>query len=298
MLEGESGGSVHGVERLNFSGFPSISVAHVATTVGKMPGSIQIVAIRGIPIRIHFTLLVLFGMFVYHLGPIGVPAALLLFTSTLLHELGHAFVAQRAGLPISSIELHLLGGTALMQAPKRPRHELVIALAGPAVSLGLGLVGLLLAWALGVPLTARADRLQDLLPFFVVVNLGMAVFNLLPALPMDGGRVLRALLALRRDNVVATRLAARVSRVLALSFVLLGATVQGWTFVLFGVVIYWLAGREVRAAEYEVWRASEEARLRSWIEQMSRQGLGSVWPPRSVRSVSRPSDPAGPVIDV
>ena len=107
-----------------------------------------------------------------------------------------------------------------------------------------------------------------------------------------------ALLALRRDNVVATRLAARVSRVLALSFVLLGATVQGWTFVLFGVVIYWLAGREVRAAEYEVWRASEEARLRSWIEQMSRQGLGSVWPPRSVRSVSRPSDPAGPVIDV
>ncbi len=269
-----------------------------------MFGSIQIATVRNIPLRIHFTLLILFGLFVYHLGPLGVPAALLLFTSTFLHELGHAVVAQRCGIPISSIELHLLGGTALMQSPKRPTQELAIALAGPLVSLALGLLGVVASYALGLRLGPPV-ALIDLVPYFAAVNLGMAIFNLLPALPMDGGRVLRALLSLKRDPLVATRMAARVSRVIALAFVLLGATQGGWTLVLFGVVIFWLAGREVRAAELVRWRAQyaqqQQQVLAEMMARMAGAGVRGMWPPEGQRPRGpRHGDPGagGPVIDV
>lgn len=265
-----------------------------------MLGSIQIATVRNIPIRIHFTLVILFGLFVYHLGPLGVPAALLLFASTFLHELGHAVVAQRCGIPISSIELHLLGGTALMHPPKRPMQELVIALAGPLVSLALGLTGAAVSYAVGLRLGVPG-ALVDLLPYFAAVNLGMAIFNLLPALPMDGGRVLRALLSLRRDPLVATRIAARISRVIALVFLLFGVTQGAWTLGLFGVVIFWLAGREVRAAELVVWRAQQAEQQRMLLEMVARAtGLRGMWPPDPQRPRSAHGDPGagGPVIDV
>lgn len=271
-----------------------------------MFGSIQIASVRGIPIRIHLTLLLLFALFVYQLGPLGVPAALLLFVSTFLHELGHSVVAQKNGIPISSIELHVLGGTALMHPPERPAQELAIALAGPLVSLTLGLAGSAAAYALGLPLVPPRT-LVDLLPFFAAVNLGMALFNLIPALPMDGGRVLRALLSMskKRDALEATRIAARISRVLALTFVLFGATTGAWTLCILGVVIYWLAGREVRAAQLIAWRArhaeQQAAQQRVLMELLARASGGRMWPPppQRPRVPSQHADPAaGPIIDI
>src|SRR5688500_2426691 len=100
-----------------------------------MFGSIKIADIRGIPIRVHFTLLIVFLMLVLELGVLGFPAGILLFASVLAHELGHAVVAQRYGIGIAGIDLHLLGGTALMRgSPSEPKQEIAIALAGPAVS--------------------------------------------------------------------------------------------------------------------------------------------------------------------
>lgn len=264
-----------------------------------MLGSIQIGTVRGIPIRIHFTLFVLFAIFVHWAGPIGALVALVVLVSTFLHELGHALVAQRQGVQIASIELHLLGGMAMAQAARLPGQELAIALAGPAVSLALGLAGSAASYALGLPLTTPRAW-PDLLPFFGAVNLGMAVFNLIPALPMDGGRVLRALLARRRPLLEATELAARVSRMIALSLVLLGAVQRHWLVVVFGVVIYWLAGREVRAARRLAWLADNEARARALMDMLSRTGgLRELWPPPHARPQVRRDDPAaGPIIDI
>lgn len=260
-----------------------------------MLGSIQIATIRGIPIRIHLTLFIVVIILVSQLGILGLPAGLLLFGSVLAHELGHSIVAQRYGIPIASIDLHLLGGTALMQGlPRRPRQELWIALAGPLVSLSLGLFGAALVLLLQVRVGIQARTLLDLIPFFAAVNLGMALFNLIPALPMDGGRVLRALMAERTDVVTATKRAARISRVISVTFVLFGIYIGGWTLSLLGVVLFSMAGHEVRIAEAQAWRDSEAERTRAFVEYVTARGFSPPWPPPSVRN----SEPSGPVIDV
>ena len=98
-----------------------------------MFGSIKLFTVRGIPIRAHFTALLLVVLLVADMGAFGVPAGLLLMLSILLHELGHALMGRRFGVQTRSIDLHILGGTAFMQdMPKKPRHEILIALAGPA----------------------------------------------------------------------------------------------------------------------------------------------------------------------
>jgi Zn-dependent protease/CBS domain-containing protein len=136
-------------------------------------------------------------------------AAVLFFASILLHELGHALQARRDGIAIGSINLWAFGGVAqLATQPPSAEAELRMALAGPAVSLVLGAV--LLGAALALPLPAAVD---GVLFWTGQINLYLLVFNLLPALPLDGGRVLRALLwRRRRDLLSATRTAARLGR--------------------------------------------------------------------------------------
>jgi Zn-dependent protease len=215
-----------------------------------MFGSIKIAAIRGIPIRIHFTLLVVFFALVLELGLIGLPAGVLLFASVLAHELGHALIAQRFGISIAGIELHILGGTALMrEQPSSPKQEMAIAIAGPAVSLLLGIVFASITMIGGVDLDFDRISPSQLLPYLAAVNFAMAVFNLIPALPMDGGRVLRAALAMRMPTVRATRLAAHVARVFAVLFVGAGLMWGAWTLPLIGVMIFVLSGYEQRLAE-------------------------------------------------
>lgn len=215
-----------------------------------MFGSIKIAAVRGIPIRVHFTLLIVFFMLVLELGWLGLPAGFLLFSSVLAHELGHAFVAQRYGIGIAGIDLHLLGGTAMMRGtPAQPKQEMAIAIAGPAVSLALALVFGVFAWAAGISFAFERLGLIELIPYVAAVNLAMAIFNLVPALPMDGGRVLRAALAMKLHPLRATRIAAYIARGFAVGFVLLGLYWAAWTLPLIGAVIWVLAGYEQRIAE-------------------------------------------------
>src|SRR5262249_56979458 len=121
-------------------------------------------------------------------GGAGVVIVCLAFASVLLHELGHAVVARRLGVHVSGIELSFFGGAAKMvQLPRTANHELAIAAAGPAVSLILGGAGIGLGALLHLPVVAMIGW----------INLVIAGFNLIPALPMDGGRILRALLTRR-----------------------------------------------------------------------------------------------------
>jgi Zn-dependent protease len=188
--------------------------------------------IFGFPVEINlsFILLLAFVLLAFG-GPIGVVLVCLAFASVLLHELGHALVARQLGVQVSGIELSFFGGAAKMvQLPRTASHELAIAAAGPAVSLALGGAGLGLAALTGVGLFAWLGW----------TNLIIAGFNLIPALPMDGGRILRALLTRKLDFVRATDAAVAVSRVTAIAFAVIG--LAGWYQLLLLAPLLWIMG--------------------------------------------------------
>ena len=149
---------------------------------------------------------------------VSAATALLFFGSVLAHELSHALVARRFGLRVHGITLFIFGGTTSIDSDSRnPREEALIALAGPATSLVLGLGFIGLAAAIAQP---QASALAGWLG---VINLALGAFNLIPGFPMDGGRVLRALLwRVRGDRLLATRHAAIVGRALAYVLIALG----------------------------------------------------------------------------
>lgn len=162
---------------------------------------------------------------------LGLFAALGLFASVLVHEIGHALTARLYGVEVREITLWFLGGVAQFdELPKGRGAEAVVAIAGPVTSMALGLLfGLLL----GLAGAEGAPALLFVLSYLAVTNAFLALFNLLPALPLDGGRVLRSLLALFLGPLRATRVAVAVSRVIALLLGVWGVL----TFQLFVVII-------------------------------------------------------------
>jgi Zn-dependent protease/predicted transcriptional regulator len=224
----------------------------------------------GIPIKLDFSLFLILPLFAWLIGSqlpmflqtfglaqqpqltegltpylLGLAAAVGLFLSVLVHELGHSFVGQRYGAKIKEITLWLLGGVAQFEEmPKRRGAEAVIAIAGPLTSLALA--GL--AWLVGqtAPLGAATTFV---LIYLMVANLALAVFNLLPALPLDGGRVLRSLLALRLGELRATEISAAISRSLAVLLGIVGLLGFNFFLVLIAFFIYTAVGAE---AQYTV----------------------------------------------
>jgi len=163
---------------------------------------------------------------------LGLLAALGLFAGVVVHELGHSLVAMRYGYPISSITLWIFGGIAnLEEMPENWKQELAIAIAGPIVSIALGLVsyGAFLAAPVGTG-TAQASA-KFLLGYLALMNVALAGFNLLPGFPMDGGRVLRALLARTRPYARATQIAAEVGKLFAIVLGLFGLFGGGGLFL-------------------------------------------------------------------
>jgi Zn-dependent protease len=150
----------------------------------------------------------------------GAVTAIMLFVSVLLHELGHSVVALRFRIPVRSITLFIFGGVAQIAAePPTPLGEFLIAIAGPVVS------GLLAAFfTFTEPLVSGTQPLWALAKYLAYINLALALFNLVPGFPLDGGRVLRAAVwAATRDFRRATVIAANVGRLFALLFIVLGA---------------------------------------------------------------------------
>lgn len=175
-------------------------------------------------------------------------ATLLLFVSVLAHEFGHALVARSQGIPVRGITLFILGGVAqLGREPETPGREAWMAVAGPLVSAALGAAALGAAFLLPGP-----EQVVAVLAYLGVANLALLAFNLLPGFPLDGGRVLRALLwRLTRDVVRATRWAALVGQVFAWGFIALGAAqivLQGSLGGIWLILVGWLMMQAARAS--------------------------------------------------
>jgi stage IV sporulation protein FB len=170
-----------------------------------------------------------------------------LFLCVLLHEFGHILMARRFGIRTPDVLLLPIGGVArLERIPEEPRQETLIALAGPAVTLGiivllylgLGLTGDPVGWS------ARDFGSTTAVKQLFYMNLLLLAFNLVPAFPMDGGRVLRAVLARRMNYVRATRIAATIGQGVAVIGGLAGVYQQEWMWALIGLFIFFAAGQE------------------------------------------------------
>jgi Zn-dependent protease/CBS domain-containing protein len=224
--------------------------------------SIRVGRLAGIPIGVQPLWLAIVALITWSLGAayypdmdpgitpgaayaLGLLSALLLFASILLHELGHAVVARRHGVEIEEIDLWLLGGVARMSGyPKRAEDELRFALAGPAVTLAIA--ALFGALSLALP-ASTPDWLAALVSYQALVNAAILVFNLLPAFPLDGGRVARALLWWRRGDISsATETAAALGR--GLGYGMIGLGVLAFAGGAFGGLWFAVIGLFVVAA--------------------------------------------------
>lgn len=240
--------------------------------------SIRIGSVSGIPIKLGTSFLLIFPLLAFLIGSevgvtvellnrmfgtgidpgpltgglypwiLGLAAALGLFLSVLLHELGHSLVARRYGLDIESITLWFLGGLAqFTELPDDWRHEFWIAVAGPVVSVALG-VAFYGAFDL---LPGDLSTLQFVAGYLAVLNVALAAFNMLPGFPMDGGRVLRALLSRTRSRLQATRIAAAVGKGFAVLLGIAGILSFNLFWVAIAFFIFLAAASETRQVVLE-----------------------------------------------
>lgn len=227
-----------------------------------MGWSWKIGRIAGIDVFVHFTFLLLLAFIgiVYYRehrdiaeALLGVAVIIILFGIVVLHELGHALAARRYGIATRDITLLPIGGVArLERMPEDPKQELVVAIAGPAVNVALAAAALAVMAVLHrMPQADEAITTEgSLLAKFFYFNVMLVLFNLLPAFPMDGGRVLRALLAMRMDYVRATQVAAWVGKAMAIVFGFLGLFGGFSPLLIFIALFVWVgAGQEASMAK-------------------------------------------------
>jgi Zn-dependent protease/predicted transcriptional regulator len=207
-----------------------------------MESQIKLGRIFGIKIGLHYSWLIIALLIAFslaeHFGSMhpdwergviwgmAIITALLFFTAIVAHELSHAIVARRRGLPVRSITLFALGGVAqLEKEAEDATTEFLVSIVGPIASAAIGFLCLLLAWLLGWSLTAAAATtpLMEMLVWLGYINIGLAIFNLLPGFPMDGGRVLRAIVWWNTGSARrATRAASLTGQVVAFTFIIIG----------------------------------------------------------------------------
>ncbi|WP_418285544.1 M50 family metallopeptidase [Halorubrum sp. DTA46] len=234
---------------------------------------LKIGTVVGIPIRLNWTFLIVLPLFAYLIGAqvgaiaevmnatfnagidpaainagltpwvLGLTAALGLFGGVLLHEFGHSLVAMRYGYEIDSITLWLLGGLAsFKEFPEDWKHEFWIAIAGPVVSVAVGVV----CYVVFAFAPVGADAVLFVFGYLALLNVVLAVFNMLPAFPMDGGRVLRALLARSQPHAQATQQAASIGKGFAFVMGLVGLFTFQLLLIVLAFFIYMAASGEAQ----------------------------------------------------
>ncbi len=218
--------------------------------VGMFQGAYEIGRVFGVPIRLDISLIVLAIFLSFQAGSVvvGLMAGVLLMLSVALHELGHTYAALKFGCRVRDITLLLIGGRAtLLDMPREPWKEFVVAISGPLVSGVLWLGGMRLSGLVG----AELPLLGVILFWLAIINRMLFLFNLLPAFPMDGGRLLRAALSQRIGRLRATYIASRVGRILAVLIGIWGLFPFSIFKLLIAIFIYQAAEAEYRMVQME-----------------------------------------------
>jgi len=256
-----------------------------------MQAQIKLGRIFGIEIGLHYSWLIIALLIVLSLvgqffatnpawgaaiiWAVAIITGLLFFAAILLHELSHAAVAKARGLPVRLITLFALGGLALIEKEAADaKTEFWIGLVGPVTSILIGLICLSLAWALGwTPADLPRRPLPAMLVWLGYINIGLAIFNLIPGFPLDGGRVLRAIVWwITGDSARATRSAAWVGQFIAFGFIVLGllrffggAGLGGLWLTLIGWFL--LDAARVSYAQVEITQSLRDVRVREVMTQ-------------------------------
>lgn len=233
-----------------------------------MNKSIQIAKFFGIPVRVHwsFGLLILWVIYMGQSGGMGwqgtmwmVIFFLSLFACIVLHEFGHALSARYYGVKTHDIVLSPIGGIArLDKLPEKPFQEFVVAIAGPLVNVAIAL--LLVPYVfyisdIGLNIIGTQESLfshpVNFLPLLFLLNISLAVFNLLPAFPMDGGRILRALLSIKFGRTKATQLATYLGQAIAIVFLAYGVWNNELVIAFIGIFVFFTAASENRMVKID-----------------------------------------------
>ncbi|ELY59370.1 peptidase M50 [Natronococcus amylolyticus DSM 10524] len=267
--------------------------------------SFRIGSLFGIPIKLDLTFLLVLPLFAYLIGVqiepvttilndvlgagidvgavtggalpwiLGFAAAVGLFVGVVLHELGHSLTAQRYGFPIDSITLWLFGGiAALSEMPEDWRQEFTIAIAGPIVSVLVGVA----SYALFLVTPEAFGGARFVLGYLAVLNVALAIFNMIPAFPMDGGRILRALLARGRSYAQATQQAASIGKMFAVAMGLFGLFAVN--IILIGVAFFVYIAASSEAQQVTMKAAFQDVTVRDIMTTAS--DLHTVEPDASV----------------
>jgi stage IV sporulation protein FB len=255
-----------------------------------MSNSTHIATVFGIPIKVHISLwiilplLALFGPFArMGSGMVwGLAFAVIFFACIALHELGHSFVAIQKGCRVRQILLTPIGGIAMMDSmPDDPKDEILVAAAGPAVSLLLAFFFGFASMFLMVGASRVANPAIILLSSLAFTNFWLAMFNLIPSFPMDGGRIFRAWMVPKVGKLEATRRAAKIGRILAVAFGIVGLFSGSVVLVLIAVFIFFAAGAEYRAVQFQ------ESFMKNIFNAGAQPRPASPPPPRTHRAAPR-----------
>ncbi|MBL8291706.1 MAG: site-2 protease family protein [Bryobacterales bacterium] len=220
-------------------------MASEKSQTARASGTLGEISLFGVPVRFHFTFLFLMAfLLAAGLGSREANMAsdalfvLALFLCVLLHELGHAVTARRYGIKTIEIVMYPIGGVARLEKEAAPKAELVIAFAGPLVNIILGV-----AVVVGASYAGLDQKANELLTRIAAANFYLAGFNLVPAFPMDGGRILRSAIAMVKGEQVATQIASRIGRGLAVMMAIYGI-IAGQIFLLLIALLVFLAATQ------------------------------------------------------
>lgn len=238
--------------------------------LSSMKWSFKVGRIFGIELRVHITffLIVLYAAYIWGVGyEQGWPGAVygaflisMLFICVVIHELSHSRMAQHYGAEVASITLLPIGGVSLLKnMPEEPKKELWVSLVGPFSNIVIGaILGLVLILLPGKVEAASTEQFTDIMigislqgfvTYMLIINLLLAVFNMLPAFPLDGGRVLRSILAQRMSYVKATRAAVTTGQIFAFMLGIAGLLLGAWLWLIIAIFIYMGAEQEGAGAE-------------------------------------------------